>query len=144
MPAGRLKLLSEAFDGHGIALAYLFGSQAAIGRDLLHGSQVSPVDRLADLDLGVVTREPLPEGPDKAKLYSGLYNDLVELFSPLDLDLVLLEETHSVFQIDAVKGICIYQDNEKTREQYEMGVLRRAADFGPVLRKFLQEVLEEV
>lgn len=144
MPGERLTRLSEALSKHGISLAYLFGSQATAGRDLLNGSPVSNTDPLSDLDLGVVTQGFLPEGPGRAQFYSGLYNDLVDLFLPLGLDLVLLEETHSVFQLEAVKGTCVYQDSDLRRDQYEMSVLRRAADFMPVLRKFLQEVLEEV
>ncbi len=63
---------------------------------------------------------------------------------PLSLDLVLLQETHSIFQLEAIKGICVYRESEQAKEDYEMSVLRRAADFGPVLAKFLEETLEEV
>jgi hypothetical protein len=49
-----------------------------------------------------------------------------------------------VFQAEAVGGICVYQISEGFRDRYEMDVLRRAADFRPVLRRFHREILEEV
>lgn len=129
---------------HGLSLIYLFGSQAREGLTLLSGGRAEHSDRLADLDVGVVTSGPLPETGHRPALYSSLQNDLQDLFLPLRVDLVLLEEGHSVFQLEAVKGNCVYQVSEPARERYEMQILRRAADFGPVLRTFHREALEEV
>jgi predicted nucleotidyltransferase len=128
---------------YGLALVYLFGSQAAAGARLLAGEAVTPSDALADLDVGVVTREPLPPPYERAQFYARLFNDLEDVFRPFPLDLVLLEENHSVFQLEAVKGICVYQASEERREEYEMNILRRAADFAPVLDLFHRECLEE-
>ena len=144
MKCDRLNQLSTVLTGHGVLLAFLFGSQAGKGEALLKGSPVKPADDLADLDLGVVLRNSLPDGLARARFYALLYNDLVDLFRPLNLDLVLLQETHSIFQLEAIKGICVYRESEQAKEDYEMSVLRRAADFGPVLAKFLEETLEEV
>ncbi len=144
MHSDRLNQLSRVFVRHGVSLAFLFGSQAEKGEALLDGRPVEPADDLADLDLGVVLSDPLPEGLARARFYALLYNDLVDLFRPLSLDLVLLQETHSIFQLEAIKGICVYQESEQAKEDYEMSILRRAADFGPVLVKFLEETLEEV
>lgn len=57
------------------------------------------------------------------KLHSTLYNQLDELFLPLCLDLVFLQETHSVFQFEAIKGICIYAVSEGIKEEYEHNIL---------------------
>jgi hypothetical protein len=43
---------------HGIALAYLFGSQRDLGLRLLRGEPVSLSDPLADIDVGVVMGTP--------------------------------------------------------------------------------------
>ncbi len=129
---------------HGIALVYLFGSQAQLGARILAGESVVIKDPLADLDVGVVTEGPLPQPSQRLKFYAALYNDLEEVFEPFHLDLVLLEENHSVFQLEAVKGICVYQVSQERRDTYEMMILRRAADFRPFLQKYLREVLEEV
>lgn len=77
-------------------------------------------------------------------LYAKLYGDMADLFAPKQLDLVFLEENHSVFQAEALKGICVYSLDESTRDQYEEMILRRAADFRPFLEKYYQELLEEV
>ncbi len=138
---GRLQTLCR---NHQLGLVYLFGSQASLGVDRLDGQKVRPKDALADLDIGVVTSHGLPEAAERLALYSSLHNGFEDLFHPLRPDVVLLEEGHSVFQAEAVKGICIYQVSEDFRDEYEMRVLRRAADFAPVLRAFHQDILEEV
>jgi predicted nucleotidyltransferase len=129
---------------HGVGLVYLFGSLEKRGLDILRGVSVVAEDRLADLDVGVVTVGPLPDVADRPAFYAVLFGDLEDLFHPLRLDLSLLEENHSVFQAEAVKGTCVYELGEDFRERYEMRVLRRAADFLPVLRQFHREVIEEV
>lgn len=129
---------------YGVALIYLFGSQAQAGAKILTGEKVVIKDPLTDLDVGIVTKEPLPKLPQRLKFYAALYNDLEDLFKPFRLDLALLEENHSVFQLEAIKGVCVYQISEENQDIYEMMILRRAADFRPFLEKYLQEVLEEV
>ncbi len=135
--------LKEVCKKHRISLAYLFGSQAGEGIKLLSGDEVGVSDPLADLDVGVVTVDPLPEGLARARLYSSIFSDLEDLFSPLPLDLVFLEENHSVFQLEAVKGKCVYSLGPDTRDRYETYVLRRAADFRPFLEKYYMEILED-
>jgi predicted nucleotidyltransferase len=137
------KRLAEICRAHGLVLVYFFGARASDGLTLLHGGAVSDGDPLSDLDVGVVTAEPLPAPSERAALYAAVHNDLQDILVPLRLDLSLLEENHSVFQLEAVKGICVYAKDEQTREDYEMNILRRAADFRPILEAFLREVLEE-
>ncbi len=127
-----------------ITLLYLFGSQSAAGSALLSGLPAIPSDPLTDLDVGVVTEDPLPQPPARAKLYAALYNELEELVRPFKLDLVFLEENHSVFQVEALKGRCLYAVSEEKKDEYEMNILRRAADFRPFLERYLEEALEEV
>lgn len=136
--------LRRICERYGLSLVYLFGSRARTGVQILAGEKVVEDDPLSDIDVGVVTDGPLPEPSERPSFYARLYNELEELFKPLRLDLVFLEEQHSVFQAEAIKGICVYQSSEQKRDEYEMRVLRRAADFAPFLRRFLQDVLDEV
>ncbi|MFO8059868.1 MAG: nucleotidyltransferase domain-containing protein [Bacillota bacterium] len=141
----RQEHLSSICEAGGISLAYLFGSQATAGAAFLRGDVTAlSDDPMTDLDVGVVMRTPLPAAGTRHLLYSSLQGALGDCFPPFRVDLVLLQETHSVFQFEAIKGICVYQSSAKKRDQYEMMVLRRAADFRPVLDIFLREVLEEV
>lgn len=128
---------------YGIALAYLFGSQKANAHKILEGENVCINDPLADIDVGVVFLKNVEEIQEKHKLYADVYNELEDLFKPYPLDLVFLQECHSVFQAEALKGICVYSISEEFREKYEMMVLRRSADFQYVLEKFYEEVLEK-
>lgn len=122
---------------------YLFGSQSEAGSQLLDGKKPEASDPAADLDLGVVFRDGLPGPRELPGIYSSLYAQLAEIFSPFSLDLVLLQETHSVFQANAVCGKCIYFSSMDFKESYEEEIVRRAADFRPFLEKYLDEVIEE-
>lgn len=103
----KLTELSRVCRKHGVALVCLFGSRSGAGAAMLAGEKVEAGDPLADLDVGIVTEAPLPQPPQRARFYAALYNDLEDIFKPLPLDLVLLEENHSVFQLEAIKGICV-------------------------------------
>jgi len=127
-----------------IALAYLFGSQAEAGLRALKNHDVKPSDSLADLDVAVLFEQGLPAPNQVTKLYARLHNQLSDLFSPFSLDLVFLQEHHSVFQAQAIMGICIYAKDEVWKSDFEEDVLRRAADFKPFLDKFFEERLEEI
>ena len=136
--------LNKIFARYNVALAYLFGSQAKAGLAVLEGSPISIDDPLTDLDLGVTFLQGLPPEEKLANLYSQLYNEICDHFSPLQLDLTFLQENHSVFQANAITGICIYAVSPAIKDTYEENILRRAADFKPFLEKYLEEYLEEV
>jgi predicted nucleotidyltransferase len=140
----KIAYLHRVFKKYDVALAYLFGSRAENGSMLLGGQDISDNDPLADIDVGIVFKKELPDGLDRANLYSNIYNDLEEIFRPHPLDLVFLQETHSVFQANAISGHCIYAASSRIQEEYEENVLRLAADFRPFLELYLDEMLEEV
>ncbi len=141
--ADRHNSIIKIADSYGVALMYLFGSQAEAGWHLLDGQQPEASDPMSDLDLGVVFKGCLPSPKERPNLYGDLYIALAEIFSPFSLDLVLLQETHSVFQANAVCGECIYCSSPEFKESYEEEVMRRTADFRPFLEKYLDEVIEE-
>jgi len=129
---------------HKVALAYLFGSQINAGLSIIEGNSVTMDDPLTDLDLGVTFLEGLPQTGERAVLYSQLHNELCDLFAPYTLDLTFLQENHSVFQANAITGICIYAVSPAVQDAYEEKILALAADFKPFLDKYLEEYLEEV
>lgn len=94
---------------------------------------VRSVDPLADIDVGVVFRDGLPPLETRSDVYASLYGELTDLFAPHRLDLCFLEENHSVFQSSVFEGACIYAASDTVRLDYEEMILRRAADFRPVL-----------
>lgn len=135
-------VLTEICRDNSIALAYLFGSQAKVGLAILNGQTATVDDPLTDLDLGIVFKDDLPLPAELPKKYANLYNALTEIFAPFTLDLVFLQEQHSVFQANAVTGICVYTEDENFRSEYEENIMRKAADFRPVLEKYLDEHLK--
>ena len=98
---------------------------------------------MADIDVGIVFSYDIENVKERYKLYGDIYNELEELFKPYPLDLIFLQESHSVFQVEALKGICIYSVSEEFKDNYEMMILRRAADFKYVLEKYIEEALEK-
>lgn len=136
--------LAAICETHRLGLVYLFGSLSAQGLAYLSGAEARPTDPLADLDVGVVTLDPLPDPGSRADLYASIHNDLADVFRAFPVDLSFLEEGHSVFQAAAIGGACVFAASEQLREDYEMRVLRRAADFRPVLREFHREILEDL
>ena len=75
--------------------------------------------------------------------YMATSQEFQDLFSPFKVDLVLLDETHSVFQSEAISGFCVYCRDQDLREDYEERILARAADFKPFLDLFHRERLED-
>jgi len=139
----RHRKLIEIARTYGLKIIYLFGSQSHLGIEYLEGGDPVLADPFADLDIGVVRLADELPPLERVELYSALSMDLQDLFKPFAVDLVLLEETHSVLQAEAVCGTCIYAESVKLREDYEERILARAADFKPFLDLFYRERLEE-
>jgi len=139
----KLERLKKICQKYNIALAYLFGSQKENALRILENKNASINDPLADIDVGIVFSCDIENVKERYKLYGDIYNELEELFKPYPLDLVFLQESHSVFQVEALKGICVYSVSEEFKDNYEMMVLRRAADFKYVLEKYIEEALEK-
>ena len=137
-------ILATIAKKYNIILIYVFGSQVGTAINILKGITKIPEDRMADIDVGLVLQKKLPAPKEIFQFYSFIYNELQELFNPFPLDLVFLQETHSVFQAQAICGECIYSLSPSIKEKYEEDILRRAADFKPFLKMYLDEILEEV
>ena len=137
-------ILATITKKYNIILIYVFGSQVETAINILKGITKIPEDRMADIDVGLVLQKKLPGPKEIFQFYSFIYNEFQELFNPFPLDLVFLQETHSVFQAQAICGECIYSLSPSIKEKYEEDILRRAADFKPFLKMYLDEILEEV
>jgi transcriptional regulator with XRE-family HTH domain len=139
----KIEKLRDICQKYNIALVYLFGSQKENSLNILNKEKVDIKDPLADIDVGIVFSQDIESIPDRHKVYSNIYNDFEDLFLPYHLDLVFLQECHSVFQSEALLGICVYSISEEFKDEYEMMVLRRAADFKYVLDKYAEDALEK-
>lgn len=135
--------LASIFQRHGVALAYLFGSMAEPAHRFLIGGPLAMLDALADIDLGVVFEDGgfLTEPGPRRQRYSALFNALTDIFPEDRLDLVFLQETHSVFQARAMTGHCVYAASRSFKAAYEERIAARAADFRPFLERYYAERL---
>uniref|UniRef100_A0A7C3RKL6 Nucleotidyltransferase domain-containing protein n=1 Tax=Dictyoglomus thermophilum TaxID=14 RepID=A0A7C3RKL6_DICTH len=139
----KLQELIKICKKYNIALCYLFGSQKDNALKILKNEEVKIKDPLADIDVGIVFDKNIDDIPERYKLYANIYNEMEDIFKPYKLDLVFLQECHSVFQFEAIKGICVYSISDDFKENYEMMILRRSADFKYVLDKFYEEAFEK-
>jgi len=131
-------------EGYTILAVYLFGSMANEGVALLDNKLSVNLDPLADLDVGVVFLQAVSDPKERVKLYKKLYSDLSDLFSPLSLDLVFLQETGVIFQSEAINGQLIYSRDDDQRTDYEERVIKFYQDWKPVYDQYTNEVLEAI
>lgn len=144
MGDGKLGMVSKIAKKYNIDLIYIFGSQIHSALELLRGGDIETSDSMTDMDVGIVFNERLPRPKERYQLYGDVHNQLQDIFNPFPLDLIFLQETHSVFQARAICGRCIYFSSPSIKDEYEENILRRAADFRPFLERYLDELLEEV
>lgn len=120
-----MRLIDEVCKKHNIALCYLFGSQQEKGKALLEGRQVTMEDSESDIDFAVLFKK-LPD--DILKTYASLSLELQGLVSPFKADLLFLHEVDHLIQLETIKGINIYSEDDALREDYEEKVMIFASD----------------
>lgn len=122
------EMLSRISRDFSIDLIFLFGSQRDKELAILKGEEAELIDPLADLDIGVVfKKKSFPQKP--YNIFGPLYFKLCEVFNPLKIDLVFLQETESTFQFEAIKGVCVHKSDQEILENYIEYVLKFAADW---------------
>lgn len=109
--------------------AYLFGSRAEDGKRALSGEAVSAAG--SDLDVGVVFVDPEFD----PRSLSRLQVDLEAVFAPLHIDLVPLQHVDALFQFEAIDGERVVASDPLAADQYELVVMRRAAELLPIERQ---------
>jgi len=139
-------LKKQAFDEicsrFGIALAYLFGSQAEVGLTILENKPLPFNNAVGDIDLGVVFIK-FPE-EEVRKVYGFIREAFSPLFKPLELDLTFLQETDFLLQFEAIQGINIYCIDEDFQSNYEDRVMKWAADWKFEYDLYQREFLEAI
>ncbi len=122
----KMKMINKICRKYNIALCYLFGSQAEIGKELvIENKRAVMTDPEADIDFAVLFNMP-PE--NSLKTYAALSLELQDLVSPFKADLLFLHEVDHLIQLEAVKGICVYSISDILREEYEEKIMMFASD----------------
>lgn len=126
--------LDAACRRHEVVVLYLFGSRAGDGLDRLGGRRVDPQG--ADLDVGAVFTA---SSIDHHRL-SALQVALEDVFEPLRVDLVPLQRVDALFQFAAISGHRVFAADSRRADEYELLVMRRAAELLPVQRRIERDV----
>jgi predicted nucleotidyltransferase len=125
----RHETISTLCREHSLLAVYLFGSRAADGLALLAGEAVPASG--SDLDVGVVFAGP----PPGARRLATLQVALEDVFAPMRLDLVPLQEVDAIFQAAAIDGHRIVAPDSTRADLWELVVMRRAAELLPIQRQ---------
>lgn len=133
----KVKAIAEKY---GIALIYLFGSQADKGLKYLEGEGVMP-DTISDLDVAIAFENPRG---GNIKTYGILYKEISDIFDPFNIDLIFMHEMDTLFQCEVIKGIRIYEKDELYADDFEEGIMKRAEDMVFKRRILNDEIMEAI
>ena len=121
-------------------MAYLFGSQKDTGRQFLAGSS-SKIQNSSDLDVGLL----LASASETLYVrYGNLYLELSRVFAPFKIDIVLLNEVHSLLGFEIISGHRLYARDERFAEDFEESVIKFASDLAIKRRMFEPDFTEAI
>jgi len=119
-----------------LSLLYAFGSRAKEALAFVNGKRRRLVAGAADLDIGIMPERHLTVR-EKVKIAQSLES----LFGVLRVDLVVLPEAPAFLALEIVGGELLYAADETDEAEYQLYVMRRAADVYPFERIRRESVL---
>ena len=124
----KISRLCRKFDLHTM---YLFGSRMGEINDWL-ASPANPLQASAsDIDLGVrLSNARQMDVREKVRLTQ----TLELLFQEQRVDLVLLDEADPFLAVNVIRNLRLYTIDNYAADEYELYILRRAADLAPFER----------
>lgn len=125
---------------YGILALYGFGSRAAEIAGWGREQKVSPQCSDSDVDIGV---QPAPDRHLNAQERVRLAIELEDLLRVNRVDLVVLTEADPFLAVDIIRGELLYCTDADAQAEYELYVLRRAADLAYYARDRWQQILTE-
>jgi predicted nucleotidyltransferase len=127
-----LKIDENVFKKHGVALAFLFGSQ-------VKGNAA----QTSDFDIAVLFETP-PADPLALKETALLASDLDGYF-PANIDVVSLHRAPLLLKYEVIAhNRVLYCENEKERIDFEVSVIKEYADEEPVRRFYNQALYKRI
>lgn len=108
----------------------------------LFGSFNENPEQARDIDLAVLSRDALI---NPVSLYMQLYPELLETFSPLEVDLLFLKNASLSMAFEIIsQGKVLYSFDENLRTDYEYLISGLYMDFNYHLKVGYQELLENI
>jgi predicted nucleotidyltransferase len=124
---------------YGIASFYAFGSRAEEIFRWVRRQVISSQHPDSDVDIGV---QPAPGRHLTAQDRVRLAIELEDLLKVNRVDLVILPEADPFLAVDIIRGELLYCTDADAQAEYELYVLRRAADLAFYARDRWQQILE--
>ncbi len=133
----REKRLQEIAAKYYLEIIYAFGSRAREAFDFADGK----IDRLAptssDLDIAIKAGKHLTV---QEKVQISL--ELEDLFDVSRVDLIVLDEIPTFLALEAVTGDLLYARDDTEEANYQLYVMRKAAELLPYERARIKQALE--
>lgn len=123
---------------YGIDALYVFGSRAPEIAGLVRCGHSLTDKPTSDVDIGILPQAGRSLDP-RAKVR--LIAELEDLLGAGRVDLVSLPEAPPFLAVEIIRGELLYEADPDRSAEYELFVLRRAADLAPFERKRVCDVL---
>ncbi|MBM4331424.1 MAG: nucleotidyltransferase domain-containing protein [Deltaproteobacteria bacterium] len=114
---------------HGLQIIYAFGSRAEEAKEVVEGRIERLSSTPSDLDIGVKPENPLTV---EAKVEIAIFFE--DLFHLPRVDVVILPEAPVSLAVEIVQGEILYARNSTHEAEYQLYIMRMAADLLPYER----------
>jgi len=114
---------------HGLQIIYAFGSRAEEAKDVVEGRIERLSSSPSDLDIGVKPESPLTI---ETKVEIAIFFE--DLFHLSRVDVVVLPEAPVSLAVEIVQGEILYARDSTHEAEYQLYIMRMAADLLPYER----------
>lgn len=116
----KIKYLAEKYQ---LQLVYAFGSRAKESLNIMEGKKYKVIEPKSDLDIGIKAKRPLEINK---KVDVAIY--LEDLFDMPAVDVISIPEAPVFLALEIVQGELLYADNEIHEAEYQLYIMRQAAE----------------
>lgn len=134
------KDIRDIAERFGCIIIYFFGSQADMGKRYIEGEDIKP-DIFSDLDIAVVFENPPIEA---MKIYGNLFKEISKALDLFSIDLVFMHEVDALFQYEIIKGLRVYEKDERIADEFEERIMKIAGDLSFKERILKHEIMEAI
>jgi len=121
--------IREIASRYGLQIIYAFGSRAKEALDLVEGRIEQFSSKPSDLDIGAKPEKPLTV-EEKVKI-AIFFEDLLDVSR---VDLIVLPEAPVSLALEIVTGEILYMQDSTYEAEYQLYIMRQAADLFPYER----------
>jgi len=129
MMPGMKEKIGQIAAKHGLQIIYAFGSRAEEAKEVVEGHIEKFSSTSSDLDIGVKPESPLTV---EAKVEIAIFFE--DLFHLPRVDVVILPEAPVSLAVEIVLGEILYARDSTYEAEYQLYIMRMAADLLPYER----------